>query len=69
MRFKQNIKLQTVNRENLPAKDLKKILGGIRKCKEYACQCNDDRLSFSIASAEGVAGNESKAFLNPDPLG
>lgn len=68
MKSKQNIKLQTLNRENLPANDLKRILGGIRKCKDYACQCNDDRLSYSIASAECVPGNESKAFLNPDPL-
>lgn len=68
MKSKQNIKLQTVNRENLQEKDLKRILGGIRKCKDYVCQCKEDSLSYSIASAEGVPGSESKAFLNPDPL-
>lgn len=47
MRPKQNIKLQTVNRENLQEKDLKRILGGIRKCKDYVCQCKEDSLSYS----------------------
>lgn len=68
METKQRIKLQVVNREHLSARDMKRIVGGIRKCKDYACNCNNDTLSYSIASADLVPGNESKAILNPDPV-
>lgn len=68
MKTKRTVKLQAVSRENLPEKDLKRIVGGIRKCKDYACQCNNDTYSYSIASAQLVPGNEAKAILNPDPV-